>query len=245
MNQTKYDPLKLFNQYRLEENNDVYKLLKFNILQLLGQQKNKIFKQENKYKNKDYLQLGCGSHLFDGWVNLDVHCKKSLISFSSDVIFRHDLRQKLPFPNDTFKGIFTEHCLEHLNPRESFNALKEAYRVLKKNGVLRVIVPDAEKYASYYMAKLNNLDTRSFGGYEDPRGEYGFNDWKIGAEALRGLSCYLGHYCLYDPQLLSEYLRFIGFKDVRRVKFSEGLNLELVRDAPEREWNSLYMEGIK
>jgi predicted SAM-dependent methyltransferase len=236
MANSNYNPNYLFESYKNYENNNILPMLKFNILQELGQFKNKFFKQKSKYQNKEYLHLGCGPNIFCNWVNLDAHTKKSILSLTQDEIFRHDLRKRLPFSNNCFTGIYTEHCLEHLNPKESFDVLSECFRVLKNGGTLRVIVPDAEKYAKYYLAKITKSDTTHFGE---------FNGWKLGAEALRGLTCYLGHYTLYDTELLVKYLEFIGFSEVKTSKCGESADLNLMRDMPEREWNSLYVEAIK
>jgi predicted SAM-dependent methyltransferase len=231
-----YDPNNILEAYKNEENNDAWNIFKFNILQKLGSIKNKLFTQKDKCQGKEYLNLGAGSNLFNTYINLDVHNKKSLFSISKDEVFRHDLREKLKFKDNSFIGVYTEHCLEHLNPRESFNVLKECYRILKKGGILRIVVPDAEKYVNYYIAKKANADTTSFGQ---------FNNWKLGAEALRGLTCYLGHYTLYDSELLSIYLKSIGFEKIKICKYRESYDENLVKDNPGREWNSLYIEAIK
>jgi hypothetical protein len=54
----------------------------------------------------------------------------------------------------------------------------------------------------------------------------GFNAWPLGAEALRGLTCYHGHYCLYDQILLREYFEFIGFSKVIPTQFGIGTNVD-------------------
>ena len=48
------------------------------------------------------------------------------------------------------KGIFVEHCLEHITFAQCQNVLKDLYRILKTNGIIRVIIPDAELYIDLY-----------------------------------------------------------------------------------------------
>lgn len=56
--------------------------------------------------------------------------------------YRHG--QKLPFKDRSFGFIFSEHFFEHLFLHEAVSLLKECRRVLKKNGVIRTCVPDAD-----------------------------------------------------------------------------------------------------
>lgn len=54
----------------------------------------------------------------------------------------------LPFDDRTFDVIVMEQVLEHLS--SPIKAFKEAHRVLKKDGIFCVGVPDAARYADYY-----------------------------------------------------------------------------------------------
>jgi SAM-dependent methyltransferase len=72
------------------------------------------------------LNLGCGGNKLDGWENHD-----------SDV----DIRGTLPWGNNSVDFILLEHCLEHVSGPDGFCFMREAYRILKPGGVLRVCVP--------------------------------------------------------------------------------------------------------
>jgi SAM-dependent methyltransferase len=57
-----------------------------------------------------------------------------------------------PFPVDgPFDAIYTEHCLEHITERAAEIALAECYRVLVPGGLMKVVVPDADKIYAAYM----------------------------------------------------------------------------------------------
>jgi hypothetical protein len=94
---------------------------------------------------KDLLvNVGAGDTGRKGWVNVDgfrgpgVNCV-------------YDVRTDLPFSNASVRGIFTEHLVEHLDyTDEAPRFLAESYRVLQNDGVLRIIVPDAERYLRVY-----------------------------------------------------------------------------------------------
>ncbi len=88
--------------------------------------------------------VGCGPFTLSGFVNLD------LFTCHPDVV-RWDCRRGLPLADGTAVGIRVEHFLEHLEPREEVAAfLRDSLRVLRPGGVLRVIVPDAERYLRAY-----------------------------------------------------------------------------------------------
>lgn len=79
------------------------------------------------------LNLGCGTDIKKGWVNLD--CVEL-----PGVDVCHDLEKfPYPFPNDYFDLILARHVLEHLD--RFVDAIRELHRILKPGGVLRVIVP--------------------------------------------------------------------------------------------------------
>ena len=168
-------PSKILKTYKSKENDNFKSIIQWNILQFLGQLKKYFFSQKSLVVGHDLLNVGCGGNLYKNFINLDCHGKRSLITLYSDKIFRWDLRKKLPFDDNSFKGVYSEHCLEHLNPNESFDLILEIYRVLKPNGIARIIVPDAEKYVQYYNRKKLGSDTSDMAN---------FNNWEMGAEAL-------------------------------------------------------------
>ena len=96
------------------------------------------------------LNIGCGSRYHKDWTNIDIK------PTDNDVI-KFDLNDGLPFNNESFEVIYHSHVLEHLNRSSAENLMLECNRVLKKNGVLRVVVPDLEKKARLYLDSLNQL----------------------------------------------------------------------------------------
>lgn len=87
--------------------------------------------EEEKLK----VHFGCYNYKIDGWLNVDLP--------------NFDLRNKLPFSNDSVSLIYLEHVIEHLTCHQIYNFLKEAKRVLKKGGIIRLAFPDIEKIALY------------------------------------------------------------------------------------------------
>lgn len=52
--------------------------------------------------------------------------------------------EHLPFKDDYFSFIFSEHFFEHLFLGDAIELFRESYRVLKYGGVFRIVVPDAD-----------------------------------------------------------------------------------------------------
>lgn len=58
--------------------------------------------------------------------------------------FFYKKTDKLAFQDNYFTFAYSEHFLEHLFIDESFDLLKECYRVLSPNSIFRIAVPDAD-----------------------------------------------------------------------------------------------------
>lgn len=96
------------------------------------------------------LNIGCGSTYHKDWVNIDLN------SSSSDVI-QHDLSKGLPFESNSFDVCYSSHVLEHLNQLEADFFIKEQKRILRKDGIIRVVVPDLETICRNYIKYLEEL----------------------------------------------------------------------------------------
>ncbi len=96
------------------------------------------------------LNLGCGTDIKQGYVNLDIIGREGV-----DVV--HDLnRFPYPFSNDQFDEIYASHVIEHVD--DVLRVLEELYRILKNDGYLRIKVP-------YFS---------SFGAFQDPTHKHFF-----------------------------------------------------------------------
>ncbi|WP_345993138.1 methyltransferase domain-containing protein [Sulfurimonas sp. HSL-1716] len=94
------------------------------------------------------LNLGCGSRYHKEWINLD-------FKSNNEHVQAFDLHEKLPFEDDSMDVIYSSHVLEHFSKCEAPNFLKECYRVLKPQGIFRVVVPDLEQLMRSYIEFLD------------------------------------------------------------------------------------------
>ena len=80
------------------------------------------------------LNLGSGGRPLDDYINVDINAKAPRVNVVYDL--NH---YPWPFEDDSADEIFMSSCLEHLVDRN--RAMKEIYRVLKKGGLAKIIVP--------------------------------------------------------------------------------------------------------
>src|ERR1051326_6922785 len=112
------------------------------------------------------LNVGCGDVPIPGWTNLDNSLSIRLakwpawltrllhaIGLVTDAQSRkieparpHGIvpapGTRLPYPPESAETIYSCHMLEHLHPSQAREFLAEARRVLRRDGVLRIVVPD-------------------------------------------------------------------------------------------------------
>lgn len=97
------------------------------------------------------LNVGCGSSFHEDWINLDIAPRHASI-------IQHDLKRALPFANESFHAVYNSHVLEHLPRSDGRFFIKECFRVLLPNGIVRVVVPDLETIAKLYLSYLEESE---------------------------------------------------------------------------------------
>jgi predicted SAM-dependent methyltransferase len=191
-------------------------------------------------KNEDLLvNIGAGESGKEGWINLD--------GFSGpNINYVYDVRKRLPFKNDCVKGIFAEHFFEHIDyTEEAPMFLRECYRVLRPGGVLRIIVPDAEKYMMAYatggwqeferIRPLEDQRDYHYGWTYNTRMELVNQVFRQGQQ----------HKFAYDFETMDFLLKRNGFLEVRKQEYGKSVMPEVCIDLKSRRSESLYVEAIK
>ncbi len=179
-----------------------------------------------------YLNVGCGQHPQPGFVNLDYN-------WAPGIEVCWDLERAIPFLNESFEGVFSEHCLEHLPLATCRRVLGEIYRLLKPGGIARIVLPDAGLYLDLYQ-------TRKAGH----KGKFPFesNDPSQPATPMAFVNQVFrdhGHLYAYDFETLKTLLEETGFKSVEQTTFGLGKLSALVVDNEWRKSESLYVEAMK
>lgn len=174
------------------------------------------------------VQLGCGGQPKPGWINVD------LFNPAADVAL--DLREDLPFPDNSIALIYSEHLFEHLAyPTDAKHLLREAFRVLQPGGTLSLVVPHFGEALHAYVrgdtAFFAPDRLRSYLRRENPTAMHHVNYW-FRQDGL--------HQYAYDEETLAQAFRDEGFVDVHARDFDPALD-----SAKRFELHSLYMDGVK
>ena len=199
------------------------KSLKFKIARFIVK-----YKYSSIKKEFEYLNLGCGGNIYDDFLNADIAVTKKLIFNNHDNYIYMDATKKWNVADNYFQGIYTEHMLEHLTYTQAVFALSEAFRTLKKDGCIRIIVPSLDNYLDFEKGKEFIID------------KFGFR-----ALAISNLTQNAGHVSTWDFELLKHTMESIGFQKVRLESFQNEQNSKLLKDTEIRKWASIYVEATK
>ncbi len=157
-------------------------------------------------------------------------------------VIQCDVSKGLPYKDKSVDKIYSSHFLEHIPQDKAIRVLKECYRVLKTGGIMRLVVPDLFFYAKQYIEQTQTLlehsilpDDRSIHDtfLKSMYGAY-LNKKRSGAE-----HCYM-----YDLPTLVSILNEIGFQNIWKCEFKEGVDKELA-SYDSRPNDSLHLEVRK
>lgn len=193
------------------------------------------------------VNLGCGPRWKEDWVNIDYSWNarirqtpliKHVIPAGKEYdwpphLIVRDLRKKLPFQDNSADFVFTSHVIEHLKQYECTSLLKETYRILRKDGILRVVTPDLEVLAIKYLQRDqsfyfgNNTWERTEKDTFADRFLTAFYERSNQKQSLkkRIKSKFFSdpyHQWLYDFESISTALKEIGFQTINRFVFGQG-----------------------
>ncbi len=135
------------------------------------------------------LHVGCGNVILPGWTNLDIEKLSGV-----DVV--DDITTLTKIPNNSCDIIYASHVLEHVGRNEFEDVIRVWNHKLKKNGILRIAVPDFEKIIIWYQRTKRIIDI-------------------VGLVSGGQKTKYDYHKMIYDKKGLTEILLKMGFHDIR------------------------------
>ena len=210
------------------------------------------------------INVGCGQTPTNGWRNFDnsFSLRLSKIPLLPDVLHRlrflersrhqfvrfarehqieyGDATKGLPLTQGSCEVVYSSHMLEHLDRNGADKFLKEAYRVLCPNGIIRIAVPDIRKHIGQYN---DTGDADAFVASTHmcvPRPE-------SLPQKIRSLLVGARHHqWMYDGNSLSRLLGKHGFIDAEIMPAGRtGITEPGSLDLQERSSESVYVEARK
>jgi len=169
------------------------------------------------------------------WINIDVLDLMGYAQRQGYIFKQMDVRQGLPYSDESVSLIYASHLIEHLSEGEGESFLKECYRVVKPNGLIRISTPNLRLLV-----------------YKYQRGEMGeFDDINLPCERAESQAAKLfeltlkGHATVYDGESLIGLMERIGFEAKEmpfKISQSKVMSTETYDQHPTL---SLYVEGTK
>jgi predicted SAM-dependent methyltransferase len=192
--------------------------------------------------------LGCGTAIYKGFLNIgywsqlqDNAIYKDINGTEGTFMLNYDLRHGVPARDGSLETIYHSHMLEHLSFTDGIAFIKECFRALKKNGVMRVLVPDLELWANAYVSN-NRFFLEEYRKVLD-------NDIYVTRGAIfMGMLHNHEHKCGYDFETLKWMLEHAGFSNVKRTLYASSTiqDIEIMEPiSPLRTMESLCVECEK
>ena len=196
---------------------------------------------------KLYVQYGCGASSPKGWSNYDASPTLRIqklpilgfllrsclnVKFPSKVQYG-DIVKGIRLEDGSCNGIYCSHILEHLSLEDFRIALKNTYKMLKKDGIFRCVIPDLEYSVREYIKSLESGDSTAsiifiqstkLGRISRPR------------RVMELITTFMGnspHLWMWDRSSLLYELKRAGFEKIRYCNFNdcEDMMFNLVEDS--------------
>jgi predicted SAM-dependent methyltransferase len=195
-----------------------------------------ILQSDQRLRN-DYLQrtakprlhIGGGWRRLDGWLNTDIELIPNVMCMDATELF--------PFADRTFEYVYTEHMIEHVPYQKGARMLQECYRVMREEGVIRVITPDLAAIVGLYNGELcpdqqeyTEWFCQTFAQECPPNP----------VSAINAMFREWGHQFIYDEKTLTDSMRAAGFRSIQRCALGESSHLDLKN----MENQQRYPEGL-
>ena len=177
------------------------------------------------------VQYGCGLSSPEGWINYDASptLRIQRIPVLGSILFGRgtpfpkgvrygDVTKQLPERTASVDNLYCSHVLEHLSLEDFRHALMESYRVLKHGGTFRLVMPDLEKMARWYLedsgaeASIKFMKNTLLGAESTPKSSIGRMKQSLGNSR---------HLWLWDHRATVAELEKAGFVKVRNCAFGD------------------------
>lgn len=150
------------------------------------------------------LTIGCGPFPLPGWINTD-------LLGNPNIDFPLDISSPLPLPDNFFDVIYGAEVIEHIDLAEARLFLREAQRILKPGGVMRLTTPDLTEVCRVFLGLKDDVSVEDFGTVW-LEGEFSKEIW------INSQFRAWGHKHLWTFESLSDELSKAGFSQSQRCE---------------------------
>ncbi len=174
------------------------------------------------------INLGAGPNWYQsGWHILDYKLQKN-----EKFKIKGDLN-KINLKDKICEQVFISHTLEHIPHIQIQNVLTEINRIMQKNAVIRILVPNLEKIAKAYVKKDKNFFKKALDEDHSIRRDLGYGGMLMnfivspGQDTIlidRNLKKFIAGYAhlyAYDFDMMKALLKKCGFKSITKKKFCD------------------------
>jgi predicted SAM-dependent methyltransferase len=165
------------------------------------------------------MHLGCGFIYEPGWINVDMLGPKT--------DFAWDLSHPLPIPSDSVDAICHQYVIEYFSLGEALRLTEECRRILRPDGVLRIVGVDGGKSLRLYAE-----------GEDQPA--------PIAPTPMLSINAlFFGHdhRIVYDADTLVMLCHAAGFPEAEVSEFGAGRLTPNIDESSRRRAISLYVEA--
>jgi len=216
------------------------------------------------------LNIGCGSIRPSAWINTDSSLNAHLqripvvgrkisklfnpVEYQNNNVVYMNCNKRWAYKASSVDVVYASHLFEHLSLRSANLFLKEAYRVLKPSGVIRLVVPDLYQISRKYIIDYENakelINTTEFIMWainmhrvEPKYGRLGFVK-----RLVRQIQGYPHqHKYMYDKNSLSLKLLEHSFVDLKVQSYGVSDYIPNIKDVEgtKESYLSVYLEAKK
>lgn len=144
------------------------------------------------------INMGCGCRDFgNDWIHID--------GGNYPHLDFNDITELQQFEDNSVDLIYSSHVIEYFDREEIVDVLKEWNRILKKDGILRVAVPDFKSMANLYVKGKYPLEK--------------FLGPLYGKMKMSNQTIY--HKTTYDFECLEKVLSLSGFSEIKKYNWED------------------------
>jgi len=212
-----------------------------------------IFQFEAFERKKQYgfvgLHIGCGGNYYKEYLNCDIKNADFLV----------DVRNSIDLPDQIVNFIYSEHFIEHILFDEALFFMRESYRLLKKGGIFRCLMPDFSMLLEIIDNRpdlIKRIKQKFTEGVYNDEGQCIMKPvlskdatelWDARDDICNSFMRRYGHKYLWSANHLKKALKKIGFNKVFIMNYGQSSDKRICLESPNRwgkEWTSV-IEGIK